>query len=176
MSQLVFLYNELLNPLVYENKMHLPLDFICFGITNGKMYTHFGNKSVFILPYNHGGRWGNIKIYGAVFAVRDFGFYIDLLDAYHASSKSTLRRNHKFDIHHRYTVDVTPIKFSSIDDLSRLKYRENENILKAEAYFGNPNHPRIKQRYENKDRSRRVIDGIDGNNFIKLYRRVKDGL
>jgi hypothetical protein len=176
MKHLIFLYNELLNPLIYHDMMRLPLDFICFGIIDGKMYTHFRNKSVFVLPYNHLGKWGNTKIYGAVFTMRDFSFYIDLLDAYHISSKSRLKRNHSLDLHHRKTVDVTPIHFSSLDDLSRLKYRESEITLKAETYLGNSTHPKIKDRYNNKIISRRVIDGIDKYNFKELYRRVKYGL
>ena len=175
MSSLIFLHNELMNPFIYNDTMHLPLDFISYGITDGYMYRHFNNKSVFILPNNLYKERGNSKIYGAIFAVRDIDFYISLLDAYHACYKNKIQRNHIYDIHHRDTIEVVPIHFKSLSDLSRLKYREGTTTFNAEAYFGNPNHPKIKQRIGIRN-SHRVVDGIDKNNFKELYRRVKNEL
>ena len=169
-NSLLFLYNELMNPDFYNN-MRLPLEFISYGIIDGKMYRHLGNKSVFILPYNHQKIWGNTKIYGGLFVCRDIDFYITILDAYHVCYKDKLKRNHIYDMHHRHIVEVTPIYFNTLDDLARLKYREGSSTIQANTYFGNPKHPKIMNRI-GKTQSHRVIDGIDADNFKKLFRRV----
>lgn len=168
-KNLLFIYNELLNPYTYNN-LRIPLEFISYGIIDGKMFRHFNNKGVFILPYDHQKIWGNTKIYGALFLCKDIDFYINILDAYHVCYKDKLKRNHINDMHHRYLVEVTPIYFNSIDDLARLKYRESDMTIQANAYFGNPDHPKIKSKI-GKTQSYRVIDGIDGDNFKNLFRR-----
>ena len=172
MNNLLFIYNELMDYDVYYD-MKLPLEFICFGITDGKMYKHFRNNSIFILPLGNDKLWGNSKIYGALFLCRDINFYINILDAYHACSKDKLRRNHIKDIHHREEVLVTPIYFNTLDDLSRLKYREGNEVI-ATTYFGNPNHPKIKQRFVT-TKNYRIVDGIYAKYYRKLFRRVNNG-
>ena len=169
-NSLIFLYSELLSPEVY-NSLRLPLEFISFGIVDAKMYRHFNNDSVFILPEDDTKAWGNTKVYGALFVCRDFDFYINILDAYHACSMDKLRRNHIRDIHHRSVVDVSPIYFDTLDELSRLKYREGISIG-ATTYYGNINHPKIKQRFGT-TKSYRIVDGIYPKYYKELFRRVK---
>lgn len=168
MNNLLFMYNELLDPNIY-NKMKLPFEFISYGIIDGKMYRHLGNESVFILPYNYQKIWGNTKIYGGLFFCRDIDFYISILDAYHICFKDKLKRNHVNDMYHRHIVNVTPIFFNDLDELARLKYREGTSTIKANVYFGNPKHPKIKSRI-NKTQSYRIIDGIDAKHFKNLFR------
>lgn len=168
-NSLVFIYNELLSPDVHNN-MSIPLEFIAFGTVDAKMYSHFKSNSNFILPLGEDKLWGNTKVYGALFVCRDFDFYINILDAYHACSMDKLRRNHIKDLHHREIVEVTPIHFNTIDELSRLKYREGISIY-ATTYFGNINHPRIKRRLT-KIKPYRIVDGIDVQNYKKLFGRV----
>lgn len=172
MNNLLFLHNELMNPDIYHNKLRIPLEFICFGITDGKMYSHFGNESTFILPEGGTKDWGNTKIYGGIFLLSNFDFYIDLLDAYHACSMSKLRRNHIRDIHHRVEMPVTPIYFNTLSDLSRLKYREGREIP-ITTYVGNLNHPKINQRFVT-TASFRIVDGINKINYTKLFRRMRE--
>jgi len=171
-SNLFFLYNELMNPVVYHELMHLPFEFICFGTTDGRMYDHYYNHSTFIVPLGKQKKWGNSKVYGALFLCKEFEFYADLLDAYNACSLTKLRRNHIKDIHHRERVDVTPIYFDTLDDLSRLKYTEGVP-LSATTYIGNVNHPKINQRFVT-EKNYRIVDGIDKKNFTKLFRRVNE--
>lgn len=168
-NNLLFIYNELLDSDV-SNDLKLPLEFICFATIDGKMYRHFRNDSVFILPLGDTKLWGNSKIYGALFLCKDIEFYISLLDAYHVCSKDKLRRNHIKDIHHREVVTATPIFFNDLDELSRLKYREG-NVINATTYFGNINHPKIIQRFGT-TKSYRIVDGINTTDFKKLYRSV----
>ena len=170
MDKLIFLSNELINPEVQE-ELRIPLKFISFGITEGRMYRHFRNQSNFIIPVDTLKRWGNEVIYGGLFLRKDFNFYARLLDAYHLCSLDRLKRNHDLDVHHRVEVDVTPIYFNTIDELARLKYREGTSI-KAQTYMGNLKHNKITQRL-NKTVSYRIIDGIDIHNFKKLFEENK---
>ncbi len=98
---------------------------------------------------------------------KDFDFYARILDAYHVCSLSSMRQNHKIDVHHRVKVNVTPIYFTSLDELSRLKYTEGSNVF-AQTYLGNPNHPKISQKL-NAKQTCRIVDGIDKSNYIKLW-------
>jgi hypothetical protein len=127
------------------------------------------NEGTFVLlPSNK--RWGNEMIYGALFLCKDFDFYARIFDAYHACSMSTLLRNHDLDLHHRMHVHVTPIYFKSLDELSRLKYREGEPVY-VQTYLGNPKHPKIANRL-NSTVSYRITDGIDTENYKKLFWEV----
>ena len=169
MSNLIFLYNELMNPDVFSS-MQIPLEFIAFGITDAKMYSQAFGGGNFIVPLDTNKKWGNDKVYGALYILKDVRFYLGILDAYHACSYDKLRRNHFMDIHHRHEIDVTPIFFNSLDDLSRLKYREGTTIP-AVAYMGNIKHPKINLRVSS-SQSRRIIDGIDPLNYKKQYMEV----
>lgn len=170
MDKLLFLTNELINPNLYK-QMHIPLSLISYGITKGKMYTHHGDrhKTFITLPVNK--VWGNDVIYGALFLCKDFDFYSRILDAYHVCSMTTMYRNHKLDLHHRGVVNVSPIHFDTLDDLARLRYREG-NIINAETYLGNTQHPKISQRFKNP--SYRLLSGIHGEGFKQLFWEVEN--
>lgn len=150
--------------------MNLPLIFISFGIVKGKLFQHLHNDGTFITTY--GAPWGNDVVYGAIFAIEEFDFYIRLLDAYHQCSISTLNTNHKMDLHHRHVKSVVPIEFDSLDSLERLMYTEKPAI-EAFVYIGNTDHSNIQRRLRSTI-SYRIIDGVD-ENFIKLYREVNHG-
>lgn len=169
MHKLIFLSNELQNP-VMQKEMRLPLEFITFGTIQAKMYKHFRNQSNFTVPHGTSKRWGNDVVYGGLFLCKDFDFYARIFDAYNMCSKSILLKNHVKDIHHRVEVDVTPIYFRTLNDLSSLKYREGETIT-AQAYMGNTKHNKITQRFD-KTASYRIVDGIDVDNFKQLFWEV----
>lgn len=167
-EKLLFLSNEFCNPHWYRD-MRLPLEFITFAFIKGKMYKHFRNDGTFVLQNQ--GRWGNDVVYGGLFLLKDFDFYIRILDAYHTCSLSTLQRNHTLDLHHRIITQATPISFQSIDELERLKYRER-NCIDVQTYLGNSNHPKITQRLRNKSMSYRIKDGINKLHFKELIREA----
>ncbi|TCX53799.1 hypothetical protein [Dehalobacter sp. 14DCB1] len=171
MNNLLFLTNELMN-LELQRSMHLPLNFVQFGIASGKMYKHYRNQSTFIISEAFNKRWGNSVVYGGLFHCSDFEFYSRILDAYHVCSMSTLFKNHHQDIHHRVKQQIIPIYFNTLDELARLMYREGEPI-DAQVYVGNANHPKITQRIHNLA-SARLYDGIDVFNFKKLFWEVFD--
>lgn len=169
MSRLIFLYNELINPEV-QKQMRLPMEFISFAMVDGKMYTHYSDNGVFTIPLGNDKDWGNTKVYGALFLLNDYNYYISILDGYHACSMSNLKRNHKMDLHHRVLTKVTPIYFNSIDDLSRLKYSEGSDI-DAIIYVGNLDHSKIYKRFLI-TQSNRIVDGILPIHYKKLYEGV----
>lgn len=169
MNSLIFLSNELMNPVI-QRELRLPLEFITFGMTKGKMYKHFKNKGTFILPPKLSKAWGNTFIYGGLFICKDFDFYARILDAYHVCSLSTMLRNHNQDVQHRVEVEVITIHFQTLDELARLKYREGESI-KANTYIGNIKHPKIKIRTK-KTTHYRVTSGVDAPHFTQLFRGI----
>lgn len=170
MNNIVFLSNELVNPQV-QRVMKLPIDFISFGIIKGRMYSQHKHNGSFVLPVDVKKKWGNEVVYGGIFLCKEFEFYARILDAYHACSLTALLCNHILDINHRVMIDVQPIYFSSLEELGRLKYREGEKV-KMHGYMGNPNHPRIIKRINDKKNSYRIIDGVDIKNFKQLWEEV----
>ena len=150
--------------------LNLPLEFISFAFIEGKMFTHQRYQGTFVVPSNK--RWGNTVVYGAIFLLRDYYFYIRTLDAYFACSKSALRKNHNNDLHHRHSISATPISFRTLDQFSRLQYTENE-VINVQSYFGNTKHSKIKQRIQARI-SYRIVDGLDKTNFTKLFMEVSE--
>lgn len=153
--------------------MRIPLEFICFGITKGKMYSLPGLKNTFISVSDNITLTRNYVVYGALFLCKDFDFYSRILDAYHLCSLSTLLRNHPCDELHRVEVPVTPIYFSSLDELQRLSYRESTDSIQAQTYTANTNNPKIIKRMDTTMNSYRITSGIDAANFKKLFWEVK---
>lgn len=166
-NTLIFISNELLAT-DKRRVMHLPLVFISFGFIEGKLYKHFKNDGTFMLePHNKA--WGNNVVYGAIFALSDYDFYIRLLDSYHQCSMSLLGINHSKDVHHRIEVHATPIAFNTWDDFIRLKYSESPSY-EVQAYVGNLNHPKITQRL-NKTNLYRIESGVDPH-YKQIFREV----
>ena len=153
--------------------MHLPLEFISFGITEGKMFTHWRKKDTFVAEHNEElvKPHGNNVVYGGLFFCPDIQFYLPILDAYHVCSMSTLGKNHIKDYHHRKEKNIIPIYFNSLDELSRLKYREGKPII-AHTYVGNTHHPKIIPRINKYEISYRLVDGMEKENFKALFREV----
>jgi len=170
MQTLIFLSNKLQNPSEYKF-LNLPLEFIAFGITEGKMYSHFRNRGVFVAPADTRVRWGNSVVYGGLFHVPDVEFYLRILDAYHENSMSSLGKNHYYDTHHRHLYNVTPIYFNTLDELARLQYKEGRGTP-AHLYMGNLQHPKIARRVNETKKSYRIVSGIDVQNFTKLFGEV----
>lgn len=115
-------------------------------------------------------RYGSNVVYGALFLLGNFEFYIRQLDAFHACSLSSLGVNHKLDMHHRVVSNVTQISFNTVEEFERLMYVEKE-VFPCHMYLGNPKHPKIKQRL-NKHHSNRILDGVHKEPFKQLIREV----
>lgn len=171
-DKLIFLTNNLLNPDTRKT-LNIPLEFICFGITKGKMYSSYRSKNTFISVLDNIGLTRNYVVYGALFLCKDFDFYCRILDAYHLCSLSTLLRNHSYDEQHRIITPVTPIYFKTLDELKTLKYRESDDSINAQTYTANTKNPKIKQRMNTTFNSHRIISGIDAFNFKKLFWEVE---
>lgn len=139
------------------------MHFISFGYTKGAMYSF--TDEVFMV---HKKRHGNSRIYGALFVLDDYEFYIRQIDAMHACRKSLLRRNHVLDTYHRKEVNVVPIKFDTLEEFAVMKYKELA-IIEADTYLGNLEHPKISQRVQKRYR---VMDGLDIKHYTRLHREV----
>jgi hypothetical protein len=124
-----------------REQLRLPMTFVSFAITDGGLYK-FPHTHLNVV---HKKMKGNNVVYGALYVLHDDNFHIRTLDSYYLCSLSTLRCNHNLDLSHRIKQEVRPITFSSIDQFSRLLYKEHEPIL-AEMYVANPKHPKTTQR------------------------------
>ena len=166
--KLLFLADNLLDP-INQEKANLPLDFVCFAHTEGKMYRYNGNT---VLAKDVGSH-GNSVVYGAVYALRDEYYHIRTLDALFNCSLSGLGRNHSLDMQHRRREVVTPIHFRSLDELRRLMYRELEPI-ETDMYVANNTHPTIQKRIERTQKfNYRIKDGINKKPFLAQFGRVQ---
>lgn len=171
MKQLVFLYDEYLN----EDKQKLaklPLEFICFAYIKGvNMYDLRGtyiaikeNTLKKTKKYN--------KVYGALYILDMSEHYLRTLDAVMTCSKGFIGSNHKLDIRHREKIKATPIHFKTIEEFTKLKYNEGEE-LDVITYLANPQNELIKTNVLNSVRNREVT-GLDINNFINLVLKEKE--
>lgn len=146
------------------------MEFVCFAITDGRMYTKYLKQGTFVV--NGLRKHGNNKVYGAIYSLKDAYFHLRTLDALHNCSKSSLGRNHDLDMEHRVQAQANPILFSSLNELDRLLYKELESVT-VEMYVGNLTHPTIKRRIEQREHNNfRVTNGINTESIIKQYRRV----
>lgn len=109
-------------------------------------------------------------VYGALFLLNDADFYIQTIDSFMLCSKSILRRNHAKDQNHRITKEVTPISFSTVEELDRLMYREREAV-QATLYVGNPTHPSI-SRLSKARGKKRITNGVNKEPLLTLIREV----
>lgn len=171
MKQLVFLYDEYLD----EDKQKLaklPLEFICFAYIKGvNMYDLRGtyiaikeNTLKRTKKYN--------KVYGALYILDMSEHYLRTLDAVMTCSKGFIGSNHKLDIRHREKIKATPIHFKTIEEFTKLKYNEGEE-LDVITYLANPQNELIKTNVLNSVRNREVT-GLDINNFINLVLKEKE--
>lgn len=169
MKQLVFLYDRTMDK-QYRDKLLLPIHFISYGYINAKMYHYKEHKDTLIaVDNNHVSRkWGNDKVFGAIFLLDYYNVSIRTLDGLYGCSKARLNKNNKNDLMHRVKVPVTLITFNDLDELAVMKYKEKTSI-QADAYLGNPNHEWIKHRI--KMQRYRVIDGIDKVSFKKMFKQ-----
>lgn len=138
---------------------------------DARLYRHARGNGTFIAPLNVKKKWGNDVVYGGIFLLRDFDYYIRTLDAYHICSLSTLLKNHSRDLHHRLLTSITPITFSTVNDFCSLQYEEHSPI-KSHVYWGNPTHPKINQRLHSQARPNRITDGVEKEHFNALLKEV----
>ena len=155
-TDMVFLSNDLLNP-TKRKRMKLPLIFVSYAFVHGKMYSL--PRSTFVVELEDVKTWGNNVVYGAVYLVQDWEYFIDVLDAYHCCSKKRLHKNHKLDLMHRKTITATLINFDSFTSLEVLKYKE-VGTVQTDAYFANMEHNRILKSIYHPERRKRLSSGI----------------
>lgn len=141
------------------------MDFVCFAHTDGKMYRYNGNTFLVKGVGSH----GNSVVYGALYVLHDEYYHIRTLDALFNCSLSGLGRNHKLDMQHRQREVITPIQFDSLDELSRLLYRELESV-EVEMYVANKEHPIVQKRIRQTQKYNfRIKDGINKPAFLAQW-------
>ena len=169
MDKLIFLSSKILTSSTHK-KLKIPLVFVSFAFIEGKLYKY--KKAPYLnMPLGYNKNRDNRVIYGALYFCKDFDFYSNQLDAFHSCSASKLGVNHPYDLCHRVEMPVTPIKFDTIDQFTRLMYQEKPEIM-AEVYIGNTKHPKIKKYTSTKFYHAKIKSGVDREQFIKLFMEV----
>ena len=159
MNNLLFLTDELQDP-VLRQELKLPMIFIGYALTTGKMYKRRG--STFVISDSSVKNWGNSVVYGGIYLLEDFSHYIRVIDAYNSCSLSLLGTNHNYDLNHRVQKKVTTIDFQELKELHNLKYEEKTDVV-TQMYLGNMAHNKIKHIVCNNMNSYRVQSGANHN-------------
>lgn len=168
-TNLVFLYNSMLSK---YKEMNIPLKYICPAKIEAKLYWKYGKKDTFAIPHGNKRTYGSRFVYGAIFSLEDFDFYMRLIDSFLVCSKSILRVNHPKDVFHREILEVTPIKYNSLDDLSKLKYIEREPIS-CHLHLGNVENHKIKQQITKQIHIPRIECGVDKLHYKNFMEDTK---
>lgn len=171
MDKLIFLADRLQDP-DHMKSLRLPAHFVEPAILkNAKMYkshSHTNYEKVFVLRDLPEDSRGNKVVYGSIFLCNYWEVYRNVLDAYYRCSMATLNRNHIKDFHHREEINVTPIKFNTLDDLVRLNYLEKQDVA-VTAYLANPDHPRVIKKLKHRGNSNQRMKSNIHLGFKKQY-------
>lgn len=171
---LIFISNELLNPKV-QKKYKLDLKFIAYAIADATLIrnskqTRQKDTGFMIEKEQYKVKKTNI-VYGGLFYCKNFEFYGRIIDGLNYCNYSLLGFNHPLDRVYRKEIKVKIIRFDTLKDLAYLRYTEGTEV-EAIAYFGNINHPKIKNKVFNKMNSFVMKDGMFANHFKELFMEV----
>ena len=155
-----------------QRKYKLKLEFIAYGLIEGTLFDllPWNKRKVGCIIENGTTSHRENVVYGALFYCKNFEFDSAILDAFHDCKYSILGMNHPKDRTHRKEVEVAVIHFDTLNDLAYLRYKEVTKI-KAIAYFGNPNHPKINHKVFKRN-VYRLQDGIFPQQFRDLFMEV----
>ena len=165
MRQVVFLYNELMNE-SYQEKLKLPLEFICFAYMEGVVLYDIKGRYYALKENSLRKTKGYNRVYGALYILHNSEHFLRTLDASLVCSKGIIGKNHILDVMHRTKQKATPIHFKTVEEFLKMKYNEGDG-LDVITYIANPENELIKSNVVNTVRNREVC-GLDINNFINI--------
>lgn len=165
MNKVVFLYNELLNK-DYQNKLKLPLEFVCFAYIEQVVLYNVKDKYYALKENTIKKTKGYNKVFGALYILHNSERFLRTLDAANVCSKSLIGSNHKLDLFHRTKYKAVPIHFKTVEEFVKIKYNEGDG-LDVITYLANPENNLIKSNVNNTVRNREVL-GLDVNNFMNI--------
>lgn len=167
---LIFLTNHLMSQSKLKD-LRIPATFVCFGYVEGMLFKHYQHNQSSFLLLESGFNWGNSVVYGALYHINDYNYYIRQLDGYMRCSLSSISSNHKLDLHHRCSTEMTPIQFDTLDELDMLLYTETDEKFNVDVYVANLQHPDIKSKFGKRSYryTNRLTNGIDAKSFIDLF-------
>lgn len=154
----------------------MKLKFIAYGFVKGTLFDYNQNcqqKAGFMIEEGQRLTRNNHIVYGALFFCENFEFYGSILDGLNRCTYSILGMNHPNAMIYRKEIDVTILHFETLWDLAYLHYREGTQV-KALAYFGNPNHNKLKNKVYCKANDYKVADGIFARHFKQLFMEVSE--
>lgn len=175
-KKLVFFYDELMTKEGQE-KLRLPIKFLSYGYTYGRMYWCSDGKKrrYFIVPpqtIRHRVNYNRI-IYGGIFVINDFKEYERAIYSYYNSSIPYTECIMQEDLFFPTQQQATPIKFKSIEDFELCKF-SSLNPIDSLVMMGNEANHKITNSMS-KGRYYRRTSGIDVPNFLLMIKENNSG-
>jgi hypothetical protein len=167
----IFVYDDVLIEEVYNKLGIIPIE-QRFAETSGKIYM-ISNIPIMLLPDDITRNRGNRRVLGAIYSYtqKDMMRVLDILDSYKCCSISRTNIQHPLDLTYRTILQVYPIHFENIQQLTnyRYKYFEPENCF---VYLGNIKNERILNCIK-KDRHKKLSDGYYKQGLQNMLYRLK---
>lgn len=153
----IFVYDDVLIETVYTKLGIQPVD-QRIAETSGKLYM-ISNIPIMLLPNDVTRNRGTRRVLGAIYTFqhKDMLAVLDAIDNYKCCSMSRVGIQHPLDLTYRTTLEVYPISFDNIQELTSFRYK----YLKSEmcyVYLGNINNERILNCVK-KDRHKKLANG-----------------
>lgn len=166
----VFVYDDLLIKDTYQKLRISPVN-ERLAETTGKLYM-INKVPVMLLPNEISIARSNRRVIGAIYTFnkQDMPQVLDTLDAYKLCSMSRIGMRNPMDLTYRAILQVYPITFNNIHELTtfRYKYLEAENCY---VYLGNVNNKRILNCVL-KDRHKKLSEGCYKQGLQNILNRL----
>jgi gamma-glutamylcyclotransferase (GGCT)/AIG2-like uncharacterized protein YtfP len=167
----IFIYDDLLIEEVYTKLKIKPIE-QRIAETSGKIYM-ISNIPIMLLPDDITRTRDNRRVVGAIykFDKKDMFNVLDTIDSYKCCSMTRIDIKHPLDLTYRTVLQVYPIMFDNIHELTsyRYKYLEPENCW---VYLGNTKNQRILNCIK-KDRHKKLTEGCYKQGLQNILYRLK---
>ena len=168
----VFLYDRILDPDVLE-QLRLGMVFVAYGRISAQMFNFYDQQEFHkvAVKIDATTRPGTMRfVYGAIFALKYPEPSLVALDGYYGCSKARLGVNIPYDTYRRDEMGVQVIYPQTLRDIKSKTYLYGE-VMPADVYLGNHNNEKVKYRINR--RANRYPNGIDIDNFAKLFNKMR---
>lgn len=167
----VFIYDDLLIEDIYRRLKIYPIN-QRIAETSGKLYM-ISNIPIMLLPDDIARTRDNRRVIGAIYTFdkKDVLSVFDTLDSYKCCSMTRIGIKHPLDLTYRTMLQVYPIMFNNIHELTdyRYKYLEPEQCW---VYLGNTKNQRILNCVK-KDRHKKLAEGCYKQGLQNILYRLK---
>ena len=169
-GKLLFLYDKLMTK-QEQKKLGIDLEFLAFGIMHGKLrkivvrrdpIQKIKKDKIFAIPNN-----GSNIIFGGIFYLENYDRDSYKLHSYYHNSIPIVGETIREDLYDFIEVAVSPIKFSSFDDLKICNYDSLGNEIMCDTFIGNQFNKRVG--FNSKEK-RYIMPSMDKTSYIQMIK------